>query len=159
MRKNVSETEMLCCDWWRPTSALNLRGCYFTIGGGAFKVHVSEDEASQKDVCLADVNLKLHCSLQQEQRGQKNGQEQGGGGTQRGKERWNVDVEEVEGGQREEEDKWGRMSRRAEEAAERRKMEKRGEGVWKRKSEERMGSKTKRGGAGGEEKRRGREKG
>lgn len=97
---------MLCCDWWRPTSALNLRGCYFTIGGGAFKVHVSEDEASQKDVCLADVNLKLHCSLQQEQRGQKKGQEQGGGETQRRKERWNVDVEEVEGEQgKEEEDK------------------------------------------------------
>lgn len=60
---------MLCCDWWRPTCALRLRGCYFTIGGGAFKVHVSENEASQKDVCLADVNLKLHCSLQEEQRG------------------------------------------------------------------------------------------
>lgn len=55
---------MLCCDWWRPTSALNLIGCYFTIGGGAFQLHVSEDEASQKDVCLADVNLKPHCSLQ-----------------------------------------------------------------------------------------------
>lgn len=65
----VSVLVMLCCDWWRPTCALRLRGCYFTIGGGAFKVHVSENEASQKDVCLADVNLKLHCSLQEEQRG------------------------------------------------------------------------------------------
>lgn len=87
----VSVMVMLCCDWWRPTCALRLRGCYFTIGGGAFKVHVSENEASQKDVCLADVNLKLHCSLQEEQRGgrcrntEEKGQNGSGGGRRRRK--------------------------------------------------------------------------
>lgn len=60
-----------------PTSALNLISCYFTIEGGAFKVHVSEDEASQKDVCLANVNLKLHCRLQEEQRAEMQRREKG----------------------------------------------------------------------------------
>lgn len=48
----------------RRTSAVDLIGCYFTVGGGALRVYISEDETSQIDVCLAHVNLKLHCSLQ-----------------------------------------------------------------------------------------------
>lgn len=53
------------CDWWRPTSAVRLIGCYFTTGRVALRVYISEDEASQIDVCLAHINLKLHCRLQE----------------------------------------------------------------------------------------------
>ena len=55
---------MLPRDWWKPTSAVALIGCYFTVGGGALSVYISEDEASQIDVCLVHINLKLHCRLQ-----------------------------------------------------------------------------------------------
>lgn len=55
---------MLCCDWWTPTSAVHLIGCNFTAGGVALSVYISEDETSQIDVCLAHINLKLHCGLQ-----------------------------------------------------------------------------------------------
>lgn len=48
----------------RPTFAVDLIGCYFTVGGGALRVYISEDETSQIDICLAHINLKLHCSLQ-----------------------------------------------------------------------------------------------
>lgn len=59
---------------------VHLIGCYFTIGGGAFRVNISEDETSQKDVCFAHVNLKLHCSLQEEQGEEGRCREGAGGG-------------------------------------------------------------------------------
>lgn len=68
---------ILSCDWWIPTSAVHLIGCYFTVGGGALRVYISEDETSQIDVCLAHINLKLHCSLQG-QGPKKNEQGRGG---------------------------------------------------------------------------------
>lgn len=52
------------CDWWIPTSAVHLIGCYFTTGGGALRIYISEDETGQIDVYLAHMNLQLHCSLQ-----------------------------------------------------------------------------------------------
>lgn len=58
-----THTLMLSGDWWKPTSAVDLIGCYFTTGGGALRVYISEDEASQRDVCLVHINLKLHCGL------------------------------------------------------------------------------------------------
>ena len=66
-----SRSDALSPDWWTPTSAVDLIGCYFTVGGGALRVNISEDEASQIDVCLVHINLKLHCRLQQRRVGEK----------------------------------------------------------------------------------------
>lgn len=71
---------MLSCDWWKPTFAVDLIGCYFTVGGGALRVYISEDEASQIDVRLVHINLKLHCSLS----GRGGAGRRGGGGGEKG---------------------------------------------------------------------------
>lgn len=55
---------------------VDLIGRYFTVGGGALRVYISEDEASQIDVCLVHINLKLHCRLQGSEGGVGEGEEE-----------------------------------------------------------------------------------
>lgn len=64
--------------WGRPTSAVDLIGCYFTVGGDTLRINISEDKMSQIDVGLAHINLKLYCSLQEP--GQR--RDRVGGGTE-----------------------------------------------------------------------------
>lgn len=62
-----THTLVLSCDWSTPTSAVCLIGRYFTIGGGALRVYISQDETSEIDVDLTDIHLKVDCSLEEVQ--------------------------------------------------------------------------------------------